>query len=60
MKVSGHCEAKAQRGIYHSLIEVADKQRRLGEVDVKFIDTTFSHARREYNENNVCAVAQAW
>ena len=31
-----------------ALIKVADKQRRLGEVDVKFIEeeTTVSHARR--------------
>ena len=40
------------------MTEVADRQRRLGEVYVFIQGTTVYHARRE--EYKECAVAQAW
>ena len=42
------------------LPKVADKQRRVSEVDVFITETTVSHARREQEEYNESAVAQTW
>ena len=43
----------------HNHNEVADRQRRLGEIDVFIQGTTVYHSRRK-DEYKECAVAQAW
>ena len=42
------------------LPKVADKQRRVGEVDVFITETAVSHARREQEQYNESVVAQTW